>query len=69
VLIHCHAGISRSATIILAYLMINEKLSLGEAFKYVQSKRKIISPNLNFMGQLMILNREMGHTFNMNEIM
>ena len=49
--------------------MINEKLSLGEAFKYVQSKRKIISPNLNFMGQLMILNREMGHTFNMNEIM
>ena len=69
VLVHCHAGISRSATIILAYLMINEKLSLGKAFKYVQSKRKIISPNLNFMGQLMILNRELGFTFNIDEIM
>jgi len=69
VLVHCHAGISRSATIILAYLMINEKISLGEAFKYVQSKRQIISPNLNFMGQLMALNRELGFDFNINEVM
>ena len=53
VLVHCHAGISRSATICLAYLIACHKVSLSEAFQYVKRRRHVISPNFNFMGQLM----------------
>ena len=52
VLIHCLAGISRSVTVTLAYLMHALNLDLNEAFDYVRRKRANIAPNFNFMGQL-----------------
>eukprot|EP00095_Tigriopus_kingsejongensis_P005062 snap_masked-scaffold330_size203968-processed-gene-0.8 protein:Tk05062 transcript:snap_masked-scaffold330_size203968-processed-gene-0.8-mRNA-1 annotation:"dual specificity protein" len=52
VLIHCHAGVSRSPTIAVAYLMKHYPMAMSEAYKFVKSRRSIISPNLNFMGQL-----------------
>ncbi|XP_021946441.1 dual specificity protein phosphatase 10 [Folsomia candida] len=52
ILIHCHAGISRSPTIAIAYIMKHINLSTLEAYAFVQRNRRIISPNLNFMGQL-----------------
>ncbi|CAF0788527.1 unnamed protein product [Brachionus calyciflorus] len=51
-LVHCVAGISRSATIILAYLMKYLKISLKEAHSHVKSKRPFIRPNLGFWKQL-----------------
>ena len=49
-MVHCHAGISRSATICLAYIMYNENLDLNTAFEFVKSRKHEISPNLSFMG-------------------
>lgn len=52
VLVHCMAGVSRSATIIIAYLMWNYKWNLRQAFQYVQRRRRIINPNHGFISQL-----------------
>jgi protein-tyrosine phosphatase len=52
VLVHCAAGVSRSASLIIAYIMKSRKLSLKEAFTYVNDRRPIIDPNIGFFKQL-----------------
>eukprot|EP00041_Stephanoeca_diplocostata_P011416 m.188847 g.188847 ORF g.188847 m.188847 type:complete len:390 (-) comp18528_c0_seq43:2967-4136(-) len=51
-MVHCNAGISRSAAIAIAYVMAEESQPLKEAYSFVKSKRPVISPNLDFMGEL-----------------
>lgn len=53
ILVHCHAGISRSPTIILAYLMAKKNFKLIEAVRYVTDRRAIY-PNPTFLQQLIL---------------
>lgn len=53
VLVHCEAGISRSPTICMAYIMKTQRLQLEQAFDVIRQRRAIISPNFSFMGQLL----------------
>ena len=59
VFVHCMAGISRSATVILAYLMTKTGLTCEEALASLREKRSIVSPNLDFMGALMRLEKQL----------
>ncbi|XP_075390600.1 dual specificity protein phosphatase 13B [Tenrec ecaudatus] len=58
VLVHCAMGVSRSATLVLAFLMIYEKMSLVEAIKVVQARRDIC-PNTGFLRQLQLLDNQL----------
>jgi protein-tyrosine phosphatase len=52
VLVHCMMGISRSATIVLAYLMYSRKMRLDDATRHVLQQRLCIFPNDGFIRQL-----------------
>ncbi|XP_055619153.1 tyrosine-protein phosphatase vhp-1 isoform X2 [Toxorhynchites rutilus septentrionalis] len=52
VLIHCLAGMSRSVTVAVAYIMSVTPLSWKEALKVVRAGRAIANPNLGFQNQL-----------------
>lgn len=59
VLLHCVAGISRSPTFAIAYLMHSLRLSLEAAINMVKAQRSIISPNLDFMVELQRLDKQL----------
>ncbi len=52
VLVHCQAGVSRSAAICIAYLMKHVGMHLTDAYAVVKAARFIIDPNEGFMRQL-----------------
>jgi len=52
VLIHCYKGVSRSVSIVIAYLIYLYKWNYDEAFDFVQSKRSMANPNIGFYLQL-----------------
>lgn len=54
ILIHCICGVSRSVTILLAYLIKKYKYTPQQALQIVKNKRQIANPNKNFMEQLEI---------------
>ena len=45
VLVHCHAGVQRSATIVVAFIMKTKGLKLNDAVQYVLRKRPIVFSN------------------------
>lgn len=58
VFVHCDAGVSRSGSVVTAYIMATHNLGFEEALKYVQSKRPCVGPNDAFKEQLRALTPE-----------
>ena len=54
ILVHCFMGSSRSATIIIAYLIKQHNYSLNDAMAYVKEKRMVVNLNKDFYAQLEI---------------
>ena len=48
VLVHCSQGVSRSATIVIAYCMWKLALPYDDIFDHVKKIRHVISPNVGF---------------------
>nr|KAG5691438.1 hypothetical protein BaRGS_017281 [Batillaria attramentaria] len=61
VLVHCLAGISRSVTVTVAYLMSKQSMCLNEAYDFVKKCKPNISPNFTFMGQLLDWEKALHH--------
>ena len=52
ILVHCIAGVSRSSSVVLAYLMKEEGWDLYTAYEYAKKRRFIVKPNKGFRLQL-----------------
>ena len=52
VLIHCLAGMSRSVTVAVAYIMTATNLNWKDALKVVRAGRAVANPNVGFQTQL-----------------
>lgn len=52
VLVHCKMGVSRSASVVIAYAMKAYDWSFSQAIDYVKKHRNCIKPNKNFLTQL-----------------
>ncbi|KAJ7523775.1 hypothetical protein O6H91_18G062500 [Diphasiastrum complanatum] len=52
ILVHCLAGVSRSAAVVLAYIMKVERLSLDDALISLRKASDKVCPNAGFMNQL-----------------
>jgi len=55
IIVHCAAGMSRSATLVIAYLMIENRWHYEEAYNFIKKRRPIIQPNIGFIKQLKAL--------------
>ena len=51
-LVHCHMGISRSATLLCSYLIAKKNMSAHQAIKFLKDKRSQVEPNIGFCFRL-----------------
>lgn len=52
ILVHCYFGVSRSAAIVIAFVMKKYNLSFEKAYQVVKAKRRFVGPNPGFLAQL-----------------
>ncbi|CAF1197495.1 unnamed protein product [Adineta steineri] len=58
-LVHCQRGVSRSSTIVIAYLMHYNKWTVLQAYDYLLARRPEASPNLVLLLQLARYEKEL----------
>lgn len=59
VLVHCAAGVSRSSSLVLGYLITFRGMTLRQAHDHLKAVRPIIRPNNGFWKQLVELETEL----------
>ncbi|CAI2166385.1 13605_t:CDS:2 [Funneliformis geosporum] len=52
ILVHCQCGVSRSASLIIGYVMKANKMTLNQAYEFVKDRSPYISPNMSLVYQL-----------------
>ncbi|KAL4422489.1 hypothetical protein ABPG75_008686 [Micractinium tetrahymenae] len=60
VLVHCGAGVSRSATLCISWLMRKNRWSAQQALDFAKSRRSLVAPNDGFWRSLCRLEAELG---------
>lgn len=61
VLVHCQCGVSRSASLMMGYVMKCQNISFESAYQYVKARSKVVSPNLSLIAQLLEYERSLSH--------
>nr|CAB3240179.1 dual specificity protein phosphatase 14-like [Phallusia mammillata] len=61
-LVHCVAGVSRSASLCIAYLIKYHRMTLKQAHSHVRHSRPVIRPNVGFWKQLIDYEKKMRGT-------
>jgi atypical dual specificity phosphatase len=61
VLVHCNQGVSRSATLVAAYIMKSQKKTAKEALDFIKTRRYVANPNSGFRLQLSAFERRILH--------
>ncbi|KAI0745125.1 phosphatases II [Earliella scabrosa] len=57
VLVHCVWGMSRSASVAVAFLIVARGMALDEALRVVRARRRVARPNPGFVAQLRVYER------------
>ena len=60
ILVHCALGMSRSAAVVIAHIMLTERMDVVEAIRDVKSRRPQAGPNPGFYSQLRAFGDELG---------
>ncbi|CAG0913222.1 unnamed protein product [Notodromas monacha] len=63
VIVHCKQGISRSSTLVVAFLMLKRGMATQEALTIIRSKREVM-PNEGFLQHLRDLNERLSRERN-----
>ena len=67
--VHCNCGVSRSPTVVIAYLMWKTHSSFIQVYNFVQMRRPCIEPSIVFIKQLKKFEKELkNHNYNYKEI-
>ncbi|XP_060563597.1 dual specificity protein phosphatase 14-like isoform X2 [Ruditapes philippinarum] len=59
ILVHCVAGVSRSASLCMAYLMKYQRMTLDQSYYHIKKRRPVIHPNVGFWRQLIEFERRL----------
>ncbi|KAG6872977.1 hypothetical protein C0995_004516 [Termitomyces sp. Mi166 len=60
ILVHCAEGISRSVSIVAAFLIAQYGWTPSEAVQFIKTKRRVADPNFGFVAQLEEYARSLG---------
>jgi hypothetical protein len=60
VVVHCRQGVSRSASVVIAYLMRFQGMSLEKAYVLAKERRPLVNPNPGFWSQLKEFEKRVG---------